>query len=455
MDKLHFGPAAVAIDIGTTTISACVLGLEEKKQLESFCVPNAYSMKAEDGFDLQDASAIVEKAKELLDGILEKYPSVCAIGLTGQMHGMVYLDENGKAVSPLTTWRDKRGDRKMADGMTYCGEIRAITGVHTASGFGLVTHYYNSQNGLVPNAAVTLCSIMDYLGLTLTGRTAPLMHASVAASFGLFDTKNGTFLEHAITKLGMDDIALPQVTGDYATLGTYKNIPVAVAIGDNQASFLGSVKAPEEDVLINFGTGSQISVMSGYCEVGENLELRPLVQDKYLVCGSALAGGYAYALLENFFRKYMTAATGEEKAQYDVVNGLAQTALEAGIAPLEVETTFCGTRNDPDRRGVISGLSNLNFTPEALSLGVIYGICRELHTLLGEKTAGKSAIIASGGAVQRNEVLQKVISQMFGLPLILNTQKEEAATGAALFASVAAGKMTGISDFADFIHYKD
>jgi len=455
MNKLYFGSVAVAIDIGTTTISACVIGLCEKKQLESFCVPNAYSLKVQAGFDQQDANAIIAKATELLDGILAKYPAVCVIGLTGQMHGIVYLDENGKAVSPLTTWRDKRGDRLCADGMTYCEKIRSITGRHTASGFGLVTHYYNIVNGLVPADAKTFCSIMDYLAVSLTGRKVPLMHTSNAAGFGLFDGEKGAFMEDAICALGMDTAVLPEVTGDYATLGTYKNIPVAVAIGDNQASFLGSVKNPENDVLINFGTGSQISLMSSYCKVAENLELRPLVQDQYLICGSALAGGYAYAILENFFRRYMTAATGEEVSQYDMVNALAKTAYEQGIAPLDVETTFCGTRLDPNRRGVISGVSNLNFTPEALSLGVIHGICRELYDLLGEKTVGKSAIIASGGAVQRNPVLQKVISDMFGLPLILSTQKEEAATGAALFAAVAAGKLTGIADFADFIYYKN
>lgn len=454
MNTAKLGHAAVAIDIGTTTISACVLGLEEKKQLESFCVPNAYGVAAEDGFDQQDASAIVAKATELLDDILEKY-QVCAIGLTGQMHGMVYLDEMGKAVSLLTTWRDKRGDRKTAEGVSYCEKIRQLTGLRTASGFGLVTHYYNVVNSLVPEYAKSLCSIMDYLGVSLTGRKKPLMHASNAASFGLFDTKSGCFDAKAVSALGMDASMLPEVTGDFAILGTYKNIPVAVAIGDNQASFLGSVKAPEEDVLINFGTGSQISAMSGYCQVAENLELRPLVQDKYLICGSALAGGYAYALLENFFRMYMTAATGEEKAQYDTVNALAKKAYEEGTLPLLVETTFCGTRVDPDKRGTISGVSNLNFTPEALSLGVIYGICKELFDLfLGTNACNKVQIVASGGAVQRNEILQKVISDMFRLPLILNTQKEEAATGAALFASVAAGQLAGISDFADFIHYK-
>ena len=54
----------------------------------------------------ENTEKLVEKAKELLDFFLERYPDAEQIGLTGQMHGIVYLDRNGKSVSPLYTWQD-------------------------------------------------------------------------------------------------------------------------------------------------------------------------------------------------------------------------------------------------------------------------------------------------------------------------------------------------------------
>ena len=58
---------------------------------------------------IQDAGAIVKKAEKLLDDLLDKYPQTERIGLTGQMHGIVYIDQTGTCVSPLYTWQDGRG----------------------------------------------------------------------------------------------------------------------------------------------------------------------------------------------------------------------------------------------------------------------------------------------------------------------------------------------------------
>lgn len=58
---------------------------------------------------IQDAGAIVKKDEKLLDDLLDKYPQTERIGLTGQMHGIVYIDQTGTCVSPLYTWQDGRG----------------------------------------------------------------------------------------------------------------------------------------------------------------------------------------------------------------------------------------------------------------------------------------------------------------------------------------------------------
>ena len=84
-----------------------------------------------------------------------------------------------------------------------------------------------------------------------------------------------------------------------------------------------------------------------------------------MVCGSALCGGKAYAILEQFFSAYV----GTEESQYEKMNGLAQKAYEQKKA-LHVKTQFSGTRKAPELKGAILEITENNFTPEQLILGV-------------------------------------------------------------------------------------
>ena len=84
--------------------------------------------------------------------------------------------------------------------------------------------------------------------------------------------------------------------------------------GDNQASFLGAAGDEENILLVNMGTGGQISVLSSQYFSGDGIEARPFLNRKYLLAGASLCGGKAYALLEQFFRKIVKEATGQEAA---------------------------------------------------------------------------------------------------------------------------------------------
>ena len=103
----------IGIDIGTTTISGAVLEYENEKTvklLEAKTIENGGFMPTANEWEkIQDAGAIVKKAEKLLDDLLDKYPQTERIGLTGQMHGIVYIDQTGTCVSPLYTWQDGRG----------------------------------------------------------------------------------------------------------------------------------------------------------------------------------------------------------------------------------------------------------------------------------------------------------------------------------------------------------
>ena len=103
---------AIGIDIGTTSICGVVLDAENGNVLTSRTVnSDAFISTPNDWENIQDVTKIVAIASGILDSFLEEYAEeIAAIGLTGQMHGIVYVDAEGQAVSPLYTWQDARGN---------------------------------------------------------------------------------------------------------------------------------------------------------------------------------------------------------------------------------------------------------------------------------------------------------------------------------------------------------
>ena len=437
----EYGDISVGIDIGTTTISAVVYDLDNKSQLEAYALPHNSYIKTGD-FSEQSVAIIIEKAKRLLDHIIDNYKGVVSIGITGQMHGIVYIDKDGKALSSLINWQDKRADLVLENGKNTSQLIYDITGEKISAGYGIATHYYNIKNGLVPENAHGICTIMDLFAMEICQSKKILAHSSVSASLGLFDVKNNTFKKEKISLLGIDISFLPSTVSDSLIIGEYRGISVSVPIGDNQASFLGSVGKNKDTMLVNIGTGSQISYVSDdYLELDKDLELRPFIEGKYLVCGSALCGGFAYSMLEEFFRSYTVSLGINEKSQYALMNKLAKEAFENGEEGLMVDAYFCGKRSDPSLRGAIKMIDRYGFTPSALILGVLKGMCNELYELYENVPNKKSYIVASGGAIKRTEILKSIVAQCFGASVITSKIEEEAATGAALFSAFSSKKI--------------
>lgn len=416
---------SIGLDIGTTTISAVVLDTQNGSLLARKTVKSDADIPSANPWEkMQDAAVIEKKVKSTLEELLAAFPAAGSIGITGQMHGIVYLDGEGKLLSPLYTWQDQRAE-------PYCEALRKQTGYAVSPGYGLATHYALLQRNEVPTGAAKICTIMDYLAFVLTGKLR--IHSTNAASLGFFSENR--FDEAALKKMGVVREILPEVTSGCVAVGTYRGIPVAVAIGDNQASFLGSVAEPETMALANFGTGSQISVMTRKYFRDCSVEMRPFVDGTYLSCGSALCGGRAYALLEGFFRSF----TGGEQEQYAVLNDLALKGMQMENLP-HFTPTFCGTREDPTIRGSICNLGEENFTPAALTAGLLLGMARELRDMF-EKMPGEkvTTLIASGNGIRKNPALVQALERVFGMTVKIPSHQEEAAFGAALFAAVAAG----------------
>ncbi len=441
---------AIGIDIGTTTISAVVFDDTPENVLAFRTIPNDSFIPSEHEWErVQDVNAITQKAKNVLDELLQLHPDTTSIGLTGQMHGILYVDSQGKCCSPLYTWQDQRGSLTEFDGLSLTAWIERHSGIKVFTGYGIVTHLYQSKNHLLPEKAVSFCTIPDYLGMVLTGRKEPLLHISMAASLGFFNGKEKCFQEDVLKNLRMDTGMLPKVSDSFSAIGSYQGRPVTVAIGDNQASFLGSVGFKENTILLNVGTGGQVSVISDRFFEAEGIEARPFTGDKFLLVGSSLCGGRAYALLENFFRSYGKAAGFGDAPQYEVMEKLAQKGM-AMSDPVQVSTIFNGTRTNPGLRGSIRNMSKDNFTPESLTYGVLRGIAEELYDMFeiirGGTDIQAEMLIASGNGVRKNAVLQHIFEDLFRARLYPAKYTEEAACGAAISSLSNAATLCEMTD---------
>lgn len=425
----------LGLDIGTTTISAVVLDCGKTAAVRN--VKNASVLPGKEWERLQDPEWVHNTCVEVIRDLLTDYPDVAAIGLTGQMHGILYVDQAGNSVSPLYTWQDGRGDLLFDGKITWAERLSGLTGYPVATGYGMVTHFYNVNNEFVPPAAAKLCTIMDYVAMKLAGRTSPVMDPTDAASLGLYDCASGCFDIGAIDKVGIDPSILPEVVKD-PCLGTgIFGIPVFAAIGDNQASFLGAMEGGSDALLVNVGTGSQISVFSPVYMHTETLETRPFPDGGWLLVGASLCGGRSYALLENFFRQTVKMVTGKDESAYDAMEQALEEAGYVENAPLTA-TTFQGTRKNPNLRGNISGIGVDNFTPVHLMHSVMRGMAEELYGMYREylEQGGKpfTVMIGSGNGLHRNKYLCKIFEEVFGCELILSEREEEAASGAAIYA---------------------
>lgn len=427
----------LGLDIGTTTVSAVVV--ENGKVLSALTLKNDSFIDTGNPWEkVQDPDYIRYTALSAVEQLLQEYSDVQRIGITGQMHGIVYLNRNGEPVSPLYTWQDGRGDLPCPHGGTWASHLQKLTGYPLATGFGMVTHYVNLQLGVVPTDAAVFCTIHDYIAMVLAGKKRPVTENSDAASFGLFDLAELRFDIDAVNLAGFDPTILPELAGQ-GSIGCYKGIPVYPAIGDNQASFLGATSGCLNTMLVNVGTGSQFSVYTPAYMICPGLETRPFPGGGYLLVGASLCGGRAYALLERFLRNTVQAMTGNApESCYEAMGKL----LESENRPEDVPTVlplFQGTRQDPSLRGSINGLSTENFTPQHLVWAMLEGMAGELAGMYDSfLTAGgaQQPLIGSGNGLRKNIHLQRCVSRLFGQDITMSECTEEAACGAACFAAM-------------------
>ncbi|MBP9987915.1 MAG: hypothetical protein KBT46_00300, partial [Ruminococcus sp.] len=127
----------IGIDIGTTSICGIIADADtgEIKKVENRA--NNSFIKTENSWEkIQDVKIITDTVFEVLDSLFDFDNDIVSIGISNQMHGIVYLDENAEPVSPLYIWQDERGNLPYKDGKSYAEYLGSF------AGYGLVTDFY-------------------------------------------------------------------------------------------------------------------------------------------------------------------------------------------------------------------------------------------------------------------------------------------------------------------------
>ncbi len=425
---------AIGLDIGTTSICGVLMDSKTGDVVKTINRKNDSWLIGEQWERVQNPQAIMKSINEILEELYCE--DLDAIGVTGQMHGILYLDDEGKPISPLYTWEDQRGNLPFGK-KTYAEHMSSHTG------YGNVTHFYNKYNSIIPQNTVVFCTIHDYVAMTLAGKNRPLVHVSDAASFGNYDIETMSF--------NWQDELQPEITDETAILGEWRGIPVSVAIGDNQASFIGG-GGTSRTVLFNVGTGSQISMATKKSVAPSGLEIRPLSKKTSIMVGSSLCGGRAFAILEKFFESVCEMAGADKKKLYDEMTAELSKKTDSEIV---FKTQFYGTRENPNKKASITGLTEETFTPANLIYACLSGICDELYDMYKKTGERCMKLVGTGNGIRLNPTLIKIIEEKFKLKMNIPKYSEEAAIGSALFALTACGKYKSIEEAERIVNYED
>ena len=120
----------------------------------------------------------------------------------------------------------------------------------------------------------------------------------------------------------------------------------------------------------------------------------------------------------------------------EIYQRILNCADEKGSTSLKIAPTLWGERHTPDKRGQVSNLTSDNTSLGDVGLAVCQGLVENLQEMMSKEfllSLGIQRIVGTGSALMKNEVLQKQVEQVFGLPLVLN-ESSEASVGAALAA---------------------
>jgi len=380
---------------------------------------------------------------------------VAAVGLTGQMHGLVLLDGERRVLRPAILWNDQRTGAQCDEIRTRMGgraRLVQVTGNDALTGFTApkILWVREHEPDVYARARLVLLP-KDYVRLRLTDVAA--MDKADGSGTLLFDLGARDWSPEVLRALDIPRAWLPpthegpevtgRITGEAAAAtGLREGTPVMAGGGDQAAGAVGAGAIAPGVVSLTLGTSGVVLATTDAPLVEPEGRLHAFchaVPGKWHLMGVTLSAAGSL----QWYRD--TLAAGES---FDALVAEA-AAAPAGSEGLIFLPYLSGERTpypDPLARGAFVGLT-VRHRRAHLTRAVLEGVAFSMRDCLGLFAgAGQSAVsqirVAGGGA--KGPLWRKIVASVLGVELVTVNSTEGAAYGAALLAGVGAGAWTDV-----------
>ena len=430
----------IGIDLGTSSCKGILTNREGTVLAEhsvSYPVSTPHTNWSE-----QNPEDWYKAAVEILSTLSEgRETEVKGVGIAGQMHGLVMLDEHDEVIRPAILWNDGRSAEQTAY-LNSLGTLPALTGNIAFPGFTAPKILWVKENEPENFAkAKKICLPKDYLAYKLTGVFSS--EYSDAAGMLLLDVQNKRWSPEMCEICGITVDMLPTLFESYEATGKLKaeyGLPSAIlcaGAGDNAGAAVGTNTLRDGDCSISLGTSGTVF----------------LPCDEFnTACGTALHN-FAHASGKfHLMGCILSAASCNKWWIRDILDTGYGDPSEpnygsTGVYFLPYLTGERCPHNDVNARGAFVGLS-ANTTREDMDLAVLEGVAYALRDCVeagGVKI--DKAVLCGGGAVSK--VWQTVLANVLGADIYLTETEQGPSYGGALLAMTACGEYATVYEAAE------
>jgi xylulokinase len=404
-------------------------------------------------------TAVIKKAKI-------KSADITAIGLSGQMHGSVFLDKSGKVIRPALLWNDQRTVLECAEIEKKAGgrnELISMVANPALTGFTAPKILWlrrNEPKNYEKTAQILLPK--DYIRYRLTGEFAT--EVSDASGTLLLDVAKRAWSTDLLSKLKIDKALLPKcyesfevsgvlTAGAAKELGLIAGTPVVGGGGDQAAGAIGNGVVAAGIVSATLGTSGVVFAHSDKPTrdpLGRVHTMCHAVPDKWCVFGCMLSAGGSFQWLRNQLGQAEVAEAKRRK-----IDPYQLLIEKAAGAPLGAEGLFflpylTGERcphADPNARGAWIGLTSR--TTRAMMIravleGVTYGM-RDAIEIMRDMRIPITQVRASGGGA-RSDFWRQMQADIYRASIVVTNASEGPAYGVALLAGVGTGVWKSVEE---------
>ena len=365
-------------------------------------------------------------------------PSVAAISVAGQQHGMVVLDSAGEVVRPAKLWNDTESApdagwciKQLPGGAT--GWAEAVGSVPVAAFTVTKLSWLHRSE---PHSWARLAHVLlphDWLTARLAslGPGAYVTDRGDASGTGYWSPSSGAYAAEILSIIDRDrdwSGVVPQVLGPLDAAGQWGSAVVGPGTGDNMAAALGVGLQPG-DVSVSLGTSGTVYAVSN----------TPTSDPSGQVAGFADATGRYLPLVCTLNATKVTDAIGRLLGVgHDELDALA-LASTAGAGGLTLLPYLDGERtpNRPMATGVLTGLRS-DVSREQLARaafeGVLCGLLDGFDALGAQAPVGHGRLVLVGGGA-RSSAYRQLLADLSGRAVLVPDEDEHVAAGACVQAA--------------------